>query len=98
MRCVVSNFKDLLQVIEVRWALDVGGFDVPRIQLAVGRCQFRPAAAAVLDFAVDFFKHGWNDVFLLNDLDLGSGRPYVLQEYRAAVGLAALKIIGISGN
>lgn len=49
----------------------------------------------MFDFAIDFFKHGWNDVFLLHNLNFRSGRPYILQKYRGAVGFVTLKIVGI---
>lgn len=68
-----------LEIIEVRRILDVGRVDVPGVELAARRGEVRPAVAAALDLAINLLKHRRYHVFLLNGLDLGTGRPDVVQ-------------------
>lgn len=46
----------------------------------------------MLDFTVDFFEHGWDDIFLLDGLNFRPGRPDILQKYWRAIGFTTLKI------
>lgn len=80
----------LVQALEVGRLLDVGGVDVPRVQLTLRRLKLRPIVTPFLDFPVNLLEHGRYDVFLFDGLDFGPSGPNVVQENRLAIDSTTL--------